>query len=97
MPKGSVSPKEFVELANNPEAKWIKAKIISQGRWKYQLRTGKSTYTLTCNNEKINLFIQKNVPQNLKVEINDKKPKGPSMDDQFYQVNPPQEQIPPSN
>ena len=84
MPKGKLSPKEFIELANNPEAKWVKVKIISDGRYKYQLKTGKSVYTLTCNNAKINQEIANLIPQHLKVDVRDKK-RNNIPDEEIYQ------------
>ena len=67
MPKSVKTPRAFLELANKPDAKWIKVKKINDDVAKFKLRTTRYLYTLTVKQQKFVKLVTDSIPQGLEV------------------------------
>ena len=64
MPKLVQTPKEFLELCNRPDAKWVHVKKSENDTTKFKLRTSSYLYTLVVK-EKFVELVRNSIPDTL--------------------------------
>jgi large subunit ribosomal protein L38e len=60
------TPRRFVELASDGQAKWVKVKKVSEDRTKFILRTTRYLYTIVVK-EKFVKLVTDSLPPSLEV------------------------------
>jgi hypothetical protein len=76
MPKTTPSPRQFVELAQRPDAKWVKIMKPNDNFTKFKLRTASHLYTVIVKDQFARMVIDA-MPAELDVHYVEKKAKRP--------------------